>query len=93
MRLIEPAATPGDAYFTAVPDAFAPPTGLVRIVPLHHVFGSEELSTLAEGVAALERGGAAMYRAWAADESDEVFREALLEAARREEENAEVLER
>jgi hypothetical protein len=43
-------------------------------------------------LAALERGGAAMYRAWAADEPDPAKRAALLEAAIREEQNAEVLE-
>ena len=43
-------------------------------------------------LAQLERGGAAMYRAWAAEEKDEAHKAALLEAARREEENAETLE-
>jgi hypothetical protein len=43
-------------------------------------------------LAALERGGAAMYRAWAEDEEDQAFKDKLLTAARREEENAEVLE-
>ncbi len=43
-------------------------------------------------LAALERSGAALYRAWAADEPDEAKRAALLEAATREEENAAVLE-
>ena len=43
-------------------------------------------------LATLERGGAALYRAFAADESDPAAREALLAAAIREEENAEVLE-
>ena len=42
-------------------------------------------------LAQLERGGAALYRAWAADESDAKVREALLAAAEREEENARVL--
>jgi len=44
-------------------------------------------------LANLERGGAALYRAWAADEADPEAREALLAAAAREEENACVLER
>ena len=42
-------------------------------------------------LAQLERGGAAMYRAFAANEQDAATKEALLEAARREEENAETL--
>ena len=43
-------------------------------------------------LAQLERGGAALYRAFAESESDSVAREALLAAAAREEENAELLE-
>ncbi len=43
-------------------------------------------------LAQLERGGAALYRGFAAAESDPAARDALLEAARREEENAELLE-
>jgi hypothetical protein len=43
-------------------------------------------------LAQLERGGAAMYRAFAADEPDARTKQALLEAARKEEENAETLE-
>ncbi len=44
-------------------------------------------------LAQLERSGAALYRAFAAEEPDATAREALLAAAVREEENAEVLER
>ncbi len=43
-------------------------------------------------LAQLERGGAALYRSFAESESDPTAREALLDAARREEENAELLE-
>jgi uncharacterized protein (TIGR00369 family) len=43
-------------------------------------------------LATLERGGAAMYRAMAEQEADPVAKEALLAAAKREEDNAEVLE-
>ncbi len=42
-------------------------------------------------LAQLERGGAAIYRAMAADEADASVRQALLAAAAREDENAEVL--
>ena len=49
----------------------------------------EEQKTL---LAQLERGGAALYRAFAESESDPAAREALLAAAAREEENAELLE-
>ena len=43
-------------------------------------------------LAQLERAGAAMYRGFAESESDAAARAALLDSARREEENAEVLE-
>ena len=61
----------------------------------------ETLAALFEGktteeqkalLAQLERGGAALYRGFAANESDPAAREALLAAAAREEENAELLE-
>ena len=44
-------------------------------------------------LAQLERAGAALYRGFAESETDPTAREALLAAAKREEENAEVLER
>lgn len=43
-------------------------------------------------LATLERSGGAMYRAWAAQETDPDARDALLAAAEREDQNAEVLE-
>jgi len=43
-------------------------------------------------LAQLERGGAAMYRTWAAQEKDEAHKAELLAAAEREEENARTLE-
>jgi hypothetical protein len=43
-------------------------------------------------LARLEHAGAALYRAWAAQEADEAAKAALLAAAAREEENAQVLE-
>jgi uncharacterized protein (TIGR00369 family) len=44
-------------------------------------------------LAQLERAGAGLYRVFAQSESDAAARDALMEAARREEENAEVLEK
>jgi 1,4-dihydroxy-2-naphthoyl-CoA hydrolase len=44
-------------------------------------------------LATLERGGAAVYRALAEQEADPAAKQALLEAARKEEENAATLER
>jgi len=55
-RLLEPTAAPGrerPPYFSTVPEPFAPREGEYRVVLRHHVFGSEELSARAPGVAAL----------------------------------------
>ncbi len=49
---------------------------------------TEQKSLLAQ----LERAGAAMYRAFAANEPDEAVRSVLEAAAKREEENADVLD-
>jgi len=43
-------------------------------------------------LATLERSGGALYRAWAESESDSATRAALLDAAQREDDNAELLE-
>lgn len=55
VRLIEPARTgQGEAgYFADVPAAFAQRAGEQLMVPLYHLFGSEELSVLAPGIATL----------------------------------------
>jgi NADH-quinone oxidoreductase subunit G len=52
-RLIEP--TPGKkaVYFENVPGGFEPRAGEWLLLPLHHIFGSEELSVLAHGIAEL----------------------------------------
>jgi NADH-quinone oxidoreductase subunit G len=54
VRLIEPEANVKCEYFCAVPDPFRPradtPNQLL-LVPLHHIFGSEELSVEAEALA------------------------------------------
>jgi NADH-quinone oxidoreductase subunit G len=51
VRLIEPAQDGGTPYFRDVPAAFAPRQGSWLLVPIYHIFGSEELSALAPGVA------------------------------------------
>jgi NADH-quinone oxidoreductase subunit G len=53
LRLLEPSATSATKYFMAVPEAFKPLEGHLWVVPIHHIFGSEELSSRAKGV--LER--------------------------------------
>jgi NADH-quinone oxidoreductase subunit G len=44
VRLLEPSVKSPLKYFTAVPDKFHPLDGHLWVVPLHHIFGSEELS-------------------------------------------------
>jgi NADH-quinone oxidoreductase subunit G len=48
-RLLEPAAT-FFGYFTAIPAADQSRAGALRLLPLHHIFGSDELSARADVV-------------------------------------------
>ena len=52
-RLIEPMQGEKVAYFQNVPGGFKPCAGEWLLLPLHHVFGSEELSILAPAIAEL----------------------------------------
>ena len=52
-RLIEPAEDAAAEYLTDVPRHGEPPAGAYLFVPAHHIFGSEELSVLAPGIARL----------------------------------------
>jgi NADH-quinone oxidoreductase subunit G len=52
-RLIESAAVDEVAFFTRVPEPFKKRDGEWLVVPLHHIFGSEELSVLTPGIAEL----------------------------------------
>ncbi|MEJ2634523.1 MAG: NADH-quinone oxidoreductase subunit NuoG [Calditrichia bacterium] len=49
-RLIEPSGNGKISYFTEIPEAFHPQKDEWLIVPVHHIFGSEELSVLSESV-------------------------------------------
>ncbi|MGD0765763.1 MAG: NADH-quinone oxidoreductase subunit NuoG, partial [Dehalococcoidia bacterium] len=51
-RLIEPTGD-GAPYFAEVPPAFEPSAGRWLVVPARHIFGSEELSAPAPGIAGL----------------------------------------
>jgi NADH-quinone oxidoreductase subunit G len=51
IRLIEPPPDAAPRYFQDVPNAFVPRRGEWLILPLHEIFGSEELSRLAPAVA------------------------------------------
>jgi NADH-quinone oxidoreductase subunit G len=53
VRLIDPAPQLRGTYFGQVPTAFAPSSDEWLLVPLYHIFGSEELSLSASGVAEL----------------------------------------
>jgi NADH-quinone oxidoreductase subunit G len=50
-RLIEPAGEGEPLYFDKIPGAFEPRENELFIVPLYHIFGSEELSILSPGIA------------------------------------------
>ncbi|MEJ2210035.1 MAG: molybdopterin-dependent oxidoreductase, partial [Anaerolineae bacterium] len=51
VRLVEPAAEgEARAYFEGIPDAFQPREGEWLVLPIYHVFGSEELSLLTPGI-------------------------------------------
>jgi len=51
VRLIEPNVAHRGAYFTWIPAAFVPKNSERLVVPLYHIFGSEELSSLSPPVA------------------------------------------
>lgn len=52
VRLVAPEAEPGGAeYPAAVPEPFAPHAGQWMVVPLHHIYGSDETSMLSPPVA------------------------------------------
>ncbi len=53
IRLVEPAEADKVSYFHDIPSAFEPRKDQWLIVPIHHIFGSEELSILSPGVSEL----------------------------------------
>jgi NADH-quinone oxidoreductase subunit G len=52
-RLFEPRDDGDHAYFTEIPEAFERRDGYLLVVPAHHVFGSEDLSSLSPAIAML----------------------------------------
>jgi NADH-quinone oxidoreductase subunit G len=52
-RLLEPASTPEANYFVEIPRAFQRRANEWLVLPVYHLFGSEELSMLSPGVAEL----------------------------------------
>jgi len=53
VRIFEPAPANGQSYFSAIPGAFEPREGEWLLVPMYHIFGSDELSLSAPGIAEL----------------------------------------
>jgi NADH-quinone oxidoreductase subunit G len=53
VRLIEPSQQSGWQYFSAIPPQFKAQPGEWLLVPIFHIFGSEELSRQAQGIAQL----------------------------------------
>ena len=53
VRIFEPAPANGQSYFSAIPSAFEPREGEWLLVPMYHIFGSDELSLSAPGIAEL----------------------------------------
>ena len=53
VRILEPAPANGQSYFSGIPPAFEPREGEWLLVPMYHIFGSDELSLSAPGIAEL----------------------------------------
>ncbi len=53
VRLIEPSSQPEWKYFSTIPAARNPKSGEPLVIPIFHIFGSEELSCHAHGIAQL----------------------------------------
>src|SRR5262249_56925760 len=53
VRIFEPAAANDHFYFSAVPAAFQSREGEWLLVPMYHIFGSDELSLSAPGIVEL----------------------------------------
>ena len=49
VRMFEPAPSNGQSYFSGIPSAFEPREGEWLLVPMHYIFGSDELSLLGAG--------------------------------------------
>jgi NADH-quinone oxidoreductase subunit G len=53
VRILKPAAGNGQSYFNAIPAAFEPREGKWLLLPMFRIFGSDELSLSAPGIAEL----------------------------------------
>jgi NADH-quinone oxidoreductase subunit G len=50
VRLFEPSPRNGQAYFSAIPASFQPRESEWLLVPMYHIFGSDELSLQAPAI-------------------------------------------
>jgi NADH-quinone oxidoreductase subunit G len=55
VRIFQPAAANGQSYFNAIPAAFQPREREWLLLPMYRIFGSDELSLSAPGIAELTR--------------------------------------
>ncbi len=53
VRIVEPAPANGQSYFSAIPPAFEPRQNEWLLLPMCHIFGSDELSLEAPGISEL----------------------------------------
>jgi NADH-quinone oxidoreductase subunit G len=53
VRMFEPRPSNGQSYFSGIPSAFEPREGEWLLVPMQYIFGSDELSLSAPGIAEL----------------------------------------
>jgi NADH-quinone oxidoreductase subunit G len=53
VRILKPAAANGQSYFNAIPSPFQPREGEWLLLPIYRIFGSDELSLSAPGIAEL----------------------------------------
>jgi NADH-quinone oxidoreductase subunit G len=53
VRMFEPAPSNSLSYFSGIPSAFEPREGEWLLIPMHYIFGSDELSLSAPGIAEL----------------------------------------
>jgi NADH-quinone oxidoreductase subunit G len=53
VRILKPAAANGQSYFNPIPSPFHPREGEWLLLPIYHIFGSDELSLSAPGIAEL----------------------------------------
>ena len=53
VRMFEPASTDDPSYFSGIPSSFEPREGEWLLVPMYYIFGSDELSLSAPGIAEL----------------------------------------